>query len=114
MAVDALEAINAGIGERAQLRLNDIAARFGHRLALVGGSDAHDQSAIGAAYTFFPGRTVDDFLRALHERTTEPVLIARPRLHRSARRFTRRRSMTRPGWVGNLWREWRDEQRKSG
>lgn len=103
--IDAIEAINARISERAQLRLDAIAEVLGSQVALVGNSDAHDQLAIGAAYTAFPGRTVEDFLQALRERRTEPVFVRRPRLHRSARAFSTRRSMTRPGWVRNVWRE---------
>jgi predicted metal-dependent phosphoesterase TrpH len=44
------------------------ALRWG--LAEVGGSDAHAASFVGSAYTAFPGRTWDDFRRALLERTT--------------------------------------------
>jgi predicted metal-dependent phosphoesterase TrpH len=108
--IDALEAVNAAISDKAQARLDAIIAGFASELALVGNSDAHDQIAIGAAYTSFPGHTTDDFLKALKERQTKPVFIHRPRLHRAARRFTARRSMTRPGWVGNLWREIRTER----
>lgn len=105
--LDGIEAINAGIGEGAQRKLNGIAARLGERVAIVGNSDAHDASAIGAASTSFPGRTVGDYLKALQGRTTEPVFSHRPEIAREARRFTTRRSMTRPGWVRNLWREMR-------
>lgn len=103
--LDGVEAVNAGISEKAQQRLEELAAGLGSPVALVGNSDAHHQVAIGAAYTRFPGRTVDDFLEALRTRQTEPVFVRRPKLDRAARRFTTRRSMTRPGWVGNLWRE---------
>lgn len=105
LRLDALEAVNAGIGERAQEKLDTIAASFAGRLALVGNSDAHDRGAAGSAYTRFPGRSVEDYLKALEERTTEPVFVERVPLAGAARRFTIRRSMTRPGWVRNLWRE---------
>jgi hypothetical protein len=105
MRIDALEAINAGIPQGAQGRLTGIAGRLGEHVALVANSDAHDRVAVGAAYTSFPGHTVDDFLRALQERTTEPVFVARPEIDPAAKSFTVRRSMTRPGWVRNLWRE---------
>jgi predicted metal-dependent phosphoesterase TrpH len=101
----AVEAINAGISERAQEKLDTIAERLAPLAALVGNSDAHHDEAIGSAYTRFPGTTVDDFLRALRERTTEPVFVERREMPRDARTFTTRRSMTRPGWVRNIWRE---------
>jgi predicted metal-dependent phosphoesterase TrpH len=103
--VDAVEAINAGLGERAQQRLDQLARSLTSQVALVGNSDAHHQAAVGAAYTAFPGRTVEDFLLALQQRTTKPVLVCRPEMPLGARTFTTRRSMTRPGWVRNLWRE---------
>jgi hypothetical protein len=103
--LDAVEAINAGIGERAQEKLTGIASALAAHVALVGNSDAHHAAAIGSAYTRFPGSTVEDFLAALKERTTEPVFVERTEMPREARAFTTRRSMTRPGWVRNLWRE---------
>jgi hypothetical protein len=105
LRLDGVEAVNAGLGEKAQSRLDALAATLAPRVALLGNSDAHDQAALGAAYTAFPGRTVADFLEAVRERRTEPVFVRRPELDRSARRFTARRSMTRPGWVHNIWRE---------
>jgi hypothetical protein len=39
-------------------------------LSELGGSDAHLLSMIGQAYTFFPGRTAEDFRQALESRTT--------------------------------------------
>jgi len=104
--LDGIEAVNAGIGDAARERLLHLAQDFSDRVALVGNSDAHDQAAVGAAYTAFPGNTASDFLYALRERQTEPVYVRRPQLSARARRFTTRRSMTRPGWAGNLWREY--------
>jgi predicted metal-dependent phosphoesterase TrpH len=104
--LDGVEAVNAGIGERAQRRLHTIVAGLPD-VALVGNSDAHDRVAVGSAYTRFPGRSLDDFRHALIHRQTEPVFVHRPTLEPAARRFTSRRSMTRPGWVRNLWRELR-------
>lgn len=103
--LDGFESVNAGISERAQRKLGAIAATLAPHLALVGNSDAHDQSAVEAAYTEFPGSTAGDFLAALRQRQTLPVFTARPHIPEEARRFTARRSMTRPGWVRNLWRE---------
>jgi predicted metal-dependent phosphoesterase TrpH len=111
-ALDGVEAVNAGIGEQAQERLSEVASGLASRVALLGNSDAHEQTALGAAYTEFPGRTVDDFLHALQERTARPVFVRRPRLEGQARTFTTRRSMTRPGWVRNLWREARGDHHR--
>ena len=105
--LDAVEVINAGISAAAQERLNRLAVRFAPLVPLVGNSDAHDSSALGSAFTRYPGHGVDDFLHALHAGKTEPVLISRPHMPPAARAFTTRRSMTRPGWVRNVWRELR-------
>ena len=40
------------------------------KLAETGGSDAHALAFVGTAYTTFPGRTWEEFRRALAERTT--------------------------------------------
>ncbi len=103
--LDAVEVVNAGISEAAQRKLDDLAGLFAPYAALVGNSDAHQQAAVGAAYTVYPGESRDDFLQALLARQTTPVFVKRPLLDASARAFTTRRSMTRPGWVRNLWRE---------
>ena len=103
--LDAVEVLNAGISAGAQERLDRLAAQFQPLVALVGNSDAHDQDAIGAAFTRYPGQGTDDFLHALHTRQTEPVFVNRPQMRPEARAFTTRRSMTRPGWVRNVWRE---------
>lgn len=108
--LDGIEAVNAGIPPAAREKLAAIADALqpdtGNPLpALVGNSDAHDRSAVGSAYTFFPGQTAGDFLAALRDRTTEPVFVREPEIPPEARAFTTRRSLTRPGWVRNLWRE---------
>jgi predicted metal-dependent phosphoesterase TrpH len=103
--LDGVEAVNAGIGPGAQRTLDRLAERFRPYVALVGNSDAHEQGAIGAAYTRFPGRTVDDYVHALWTRATEPVFVRHPSMPPEARAFTTRRSMTHPGWVRNVWRE---------
>src|SRR5205823_745170 len=90
-ALDGIEVINAAISENAQVKLDGICRSFAGLLAVVGFSDAHEQSAIGAAYTAFPGNTVEDFLRALRERTTGAVCERRPRLEGAAKAFTTRR-----------------------
>lgn len=40
-------------------------------LAELGGSDAHSLEFIGSGHTLYPGKTADDFRRALKERTTQ-------------------------------------------
>jgi predicted metal-dependent phosphoesterase TrpH len=105
-SLDGVEAINAGIGERARERLARITAPLDGRVALVGNSDAHDQSCLGAAVTRFPGQTIADLVEALHGRATEPVFRRLAVPPPEARAFTSRRSLTHPGWVRNLWREW--------
>jgi predicted metal-dependent phosphoesterase TrpH len=105
--LDGIEIVNAGVSAEAQCKLDRVAERFAGRLANVGFSDAHDQAAIAAGYTTFPGNTVEDFVRALRDRQTQAVCERRPKLEGAARSFTIRRSMTRPGWVRNVWRELR-------
>lgn len=105
LRLDAVEAINGGIGRKAQQRLDRTAARLAPLLPLVGNSDAHDQHAVGAVCTRFPGNTLDDFLLALKHRQTEPMFVRYPEIPPEAVRFTNRRALTRPGWVRNLWRE---------
>jgi hypothetical protein len=103
--LDGLEIVNSGVSEPAQIRLNGVSARLGHRVGLTGGSDAHEQTAIGSSYTWFPGSSCGDFVQALRDRATRPEFVRRPEMSSAARSFTTRRSMTRPGWVRNLWRE---------
>lgn len=103
--IDALEVVNAGIPAKAQHRLHILAHGFSGTVAQVGNSDAHHQQAVGSAYTDFPGHTLGDYLAALQNRTTRPVFVERYELDAASRAFTTRRSMTRPGWVRNLWQE---------
>ena len=109
-----MEVLNAGISAGAQERLDGLAAQFAASVALVGNSDAHDQDAIGSAFTRYPGEGIDDFMHALRTRTTEPVFVARSQMRPEARAFTTRRSMTRPGWVRNVWREVRGGAERAG
>ncbi len=111
VGLDGVEVVNAGISATAQERLDDLAPQFSPWVALVGNSDAHDQDAIGSAFTRYPGRGTDDFLHALYARRTEAVFVERLPMRREARAFTTRRSLTRPGWVRNVWREIRGTQR---
>jgi predicted metal-dependent phosphoesterase TrpH len=52
---------------------HDAVVRFAreHDLALVGNSDAHIVSAVGACWTTFPGRTAEDYRRAVAARLTD-------------------------------------------
>lgn len=63
-----VETINPSPAGRPRQRLLVLNRRWG--LAEFGGSDAHFPAHIAAAYTLFPGRSADDFRRALQERTT--------------------------------------------
>ncbi|MGH2447082.1 MAG: PHP-associated domain-containing protein [Chloroflexota bacterium] len=103
--LDGVEAMNAGIGARAQEKLEAIVAPLGEKIGLVANSDAHQACAIGSAYTSFSGHTTADFIKALHTRTTQPVLERQPVLDPKAKRYTTRRSLTHPGWLRNLYRE---------
>jgi predicted metal-dependent phosphoesterase TrpH len=105
LRLDAIEAINAALGNCARLRLENSVRPLGEEIALVGNSDAHDQSCLGAAVTRFPGHTIDDFVAAVRDRRTEPVFMRAAVPPPEARAFTTRRSLTRPGWIRNLWRE---------
>lgn len=51
---------------------HDAVVRFAaeHRLASVGNSDAHAAPAVGTCWTSFPGRTADDYRRAVAARET--------------------------------------------
>jgi predicted metal-dependent phosphoesterase TrpH len=51
---------------------HDAVVRFAkeHGLPLVGNSDAHALAAVGACWTTFPGRTPEDYRRALEARLT--------------------------------------------
>jgi hypothetical protein len=52
---------------------HDAVVRFAreHGLALVGNSDAHIVSAVGACWTTFPGRTAEDYRRAVGSGLTQ-------------------------------------------
>ena len=103
--VDAVEVINGGLSEGAQAKLDDIGATLAGRASLVANSDSHHKESIGSNYTEFPGATAADYVAALKKRQTRPEQGTRVTMSREARSFTRRRSMTRPGWVRNVYRE---------
>jgi predicted metal-dependent phosphoesterase TrpH len=71
-----VETFNPSPAGRPRARLLALNRRWG--LAEFGGSDAHFPAHIAAAYTLFPGRSADDFRRALLERTTVARLAERP------------------------------------
>lgn len=68
--LDAVEVCNANPTEVLNNHLARLVNRAGLRRPEVGGSDAHFQSAVGQAFTLFPGRTAADLLRAIAEGTT--------------------------------------------
>jgi predicted metal-dependent phosphoesterase TrpH len=70
---DAIEIINGGptmknVNSRARLLNRSLLFR-----AEIGSSDAHIPEAVGKGYTIFPGRTAEDFRRAIEQKTTEAV-----------------------------------------
>jgi len=104
-AVDGVEIANGGLSESAQARLLHLSDVIRGQTALTGNSDAHHLDAIGLTHTLFPGHDRRDYLRALREHRTVAVAGARVTMAPRLRAFTRKRSMTRPGWVRNLYRE---------
>lgn len=107
--VAAVEVINGGLSQAAQARLYEIAVQLDGRTALVGNSDSHHKESIGSVVTQYPGHSLDDFLAALRSRQTRPVAGTPIGMPKTSRAFTRRRSMTRPGWVRNIYREARGQ-----
>jgi hypothetical protein len=103
--LDGVEVVNGGLSHKAQARLDVIARLIDNRIGVVGNSDAHHHSHIGSVYTEFPGSSKSDYIEALRRHQTRPARGERLDLPGSARRFTFRRSMTRPGWVRNFYRE---------
>lgn len=103
--VEAVEVINGGLNTTAQAKLNEIGAQIRDRAPLVGNSDSHHKESVGSVFTEYSGRSTADFLAALGARATRPARGAHAPMSREARSFTRRRSMTRPGWVRNVYRE---------
>jgi predicted metal-dependent phosphoesterase TrpH len=64
--LDALEGLNAGViwtQRGCNPRAQRVAGELG--LPVVGGSDAHSLTAIGQAYTLFPGRSAGDLYNAI-------------------------------------------------
>ena len=103
--LDGVEVVNGGLSHKAQDRLDVVARLIDNRIGVVGNSDAHHHSHIGSVYTEFPGSSKSDYIEALRRRETRPARGERLDVPGSARRFTFRRSMTRPGWVRNFYRE---------
>jgi predicted metal-dependent phosphoesterase TrpH len=104
--LDGVEVINGSVKSvRAQTQLQAVGELLTRKTALVGNSDAHDQRAIGSAYTTFPGCTVEEYLAALRSGTVQAHRGHQATIPTHARWFTRRRAMTRPGWVRNLYRQ---------
>jgi predicted metal-dependent phosphoesterase TrpH len=103
--VDAIEVINGGLTDGAQDKLRTIGETLLGKAALTGNTDSHHKESIGWVYTEYPGTTIEDFVFALRDRSTRPMAGERIEMPRDARAFTRKRSMTRPGWVRNVYRE---------
>lgn len=103
--VEAVEVINGGLSATAQVRLDRLGATLAGRCSLTGNSDSHHKESIGSVFTEFPGRSLDDFVQAVREGRTAPRRGQAVNMPGQARSFTRKRSMTRPGWVRNVYRE---------
>jgi hypothetical protein len=68
--IDALEVFNAGLTTAPLEWLGHLAARH-IGAAPTGGSDAHYLGTIGRGVTLFPGRSAEDFRRAVLDRNTQ-------------------------------------------
>ncbi|HEY7331558.1 MAG TPA: PHP-associated domain-containing protein [Candidatus Limnocylindria bacterium] len=69
--LDAIEIMNpSAAGRSRQLARHDLNTRILH-LPGVGNSDAHVLEHVGSAWTWFPGRTAEDYRRAVREGTVE-------------------------------------------
>jgi predicted metal-dependent phosphoesterase TrpH len=68
--LDGLELWNPSLAGKVAHEQAKVANATRWKLAELGGSDAHAAVFVGSAYTTFPGRTWEDFVRALAERTT--------------------------------------------
>ena len=67
---DGIELLNPSVSGRVAYRRVIETNERRWRLAATAGSDSHSLSLIGTAYTSFPGRTIEDFRRALAEGAT--------------------------------------------
>jgi predicted metal-dependent phosphoesterase TrpH len=70
---DGIEIINGGPTMGKENRRARVLNRSILFRAETGGSDAHILDAIGKGYTLFPGKTADDFRKAIEQKTTEAV-----------------------------------------
>lgn len=103
--VDAVEVMNGGLSDGARKRLDAMASTISTRTSVVGNSDSHHKESIGTTWTEFPGTSLAAYVEALGAHATRAVAGPPVAMGRRARSFTRRRSMTRPGWVRNVYRE---------
>lgn len=98
LGVDALEVFNAGLTVPPLEWLGHLAARY-IGAAATGGSDAHYLGTIGRGITLFPGRSAEDFRRAVLERNTQVGGSRYALKHYAGHFWHRRLSHTRAG----LW-----------
>lgn len=69
LPLDGVEVLNGSLVRHiANVRATRMAQRLG--FTALGGSDAHHLGVIGAAHTWFPGRTAEDLRRAIIDGTT--------------------------------------------
>jgi predicted metal-dependent phosphoesterase TrpH len=69
--VDAIEIRNSNPTEVLNNYITQIVNAAYYKRPVCGGSDSHFQSAIGRAYTRFPGSTKEDLIRAIQNGTTQ-------------------------------------------
>ncbi|MGE5618422.1 MAG: PHP-associated domain-containing protein [Sphingomonadaceae bacterium] len=69
--IDGIEVCNAAIGARGNTDKIRVFNRRDFHLGELGGSDAHHLAQIGSAFTYFKGRSPQDFERCLLHRKTK-------------------------------------------
>ncbi len=68
---DAVELINPAIAGRITDKRASAMNKECWNLPVTGGSDSHSLAGIGSAYTWFKGRTAEDFRESIRQRTTK-------------------------------------------
>jgi predicted metal-dependent phosphoesterase TrpH len=69
--IDAIEIRNSNPTEVLNNYITQIVNATHYKKPVCGGSDSHFQSAIGRAYTMFPGRSKEDLIKAIKNGTTK-------------------------------------------
>lgn len=93
-----VETLNASLLTRgSQMVARELAAEQG--LAWLGNSDAHTLSMIGTGASLFPGKTTEDFRKALIQRTTRVYHPQEQSALKIITHWTRGFVLRRAGWV---------------